>query len=435
MSLGTKIAWNTLVQIIGKALSVSLGVLITILLTRYLGPAGFGTYTLVVVFVTLFGTLGDWGLTLITIREASKDSVDAGKIIGNVFVIRLLLSVVAVGASILAVYLLPYSPQIRMFVVLASFYLVALSIKTSFQIIFNVKLTMYYWAITEITTNLLAILLILFLIITHQGIAQIILAFNLCHLVAALCAAFLGYRLLPLTFSLHAKTTRLLLAETLPMGAILVIFTIYNRIDTIILSLYKGEVAVGIYGTSYRIYEVLVLGGAYFSNSVLPLLSNLAHNDKKEMALLYQKSFVVLSWMGIGVALLNFLLAPVFVWVLGGSKFLPAIAPLRILSLALVVSYFNHLNGYSLIALGKQKYSLAIAACVLFINLAGNLIFIPHFSYLAAAWMTFVTEGVIVLLSMAVLKKEIGIGLNFALYRDTTQSLLVAAIKRGRKFL
>lgn len=408
-SLSHRIAWNTVVQMAGKVASTTLGVLIVIILTRYLGREGYGLVVFSSVFVTLFGSVADWGMTLITVREASKNSVLAHEIIGNVLVIRLILATLAAAAAIVVIFLLPQPPLVRILVAINAITLIALSLKTSFQMIFNVKLQMQNWAISELTANGLTILLIVLFVWFRAGIVEIILAFMAGDFLAAAVAARLGYRLLPLSYSLVHKATRFLLLESLPMGAILAIFTIYNRMDTIILQYFKGSEAVGLYGVAYRVFEVLVLGAAYFANSIFPLISNLAGKNNAKLADVYRKSFVILLFLGVLVAVANYFLAPLAVAILGGQEFTASVMPLRILSLALIVSYFNHLNGYTLIALGRQWYSLAIAVIALVVNVSLNWVFIPIYSFQAAAFITFITEGLIVLLSLLVLHRQIGL--------------------------
>jgi O-antigen/teichoic acid export membrane protein len=406
ITLSHKIAWNTLIQIIGKGVSVVLGVIITILLTRYLGPAGYGTYTFVLVFVTMFGVIGDWGLSLITVREASKNEKDAQEIISNVFVLRLILAIIAVTASIITIHLLPYSSQIRQLVTIFSFFLIVTSIKTSLQIIFNVKLVMQYWAISEAVANVIYLLLILIIINTSAGIYWIITAAVVDQIASIAVAGVLGARLLPLKLSFKSKYTKTLFWEALPMGGILVLFTIYNRIDTIILSLFKGETAVGYYGAAYKVFEVLTVPAAYFANSVLPVISNLVVTDKQGLVRVYKKCLLALLGMGFTMAVANYFLAPLAIQIIAGPQFTPAIFALQILSLALIASYFNHLNGYTILALGKQWASFFIAVVALVINLILNLIFIPQFSFPAAAFITFLTEGLIVILSLMVVAYE-----------------------------
>lgn len=355
----------------------------------------------------MFGVIGDWGLTLITIREASKNLTDAGKIIGNVLVVRIILAIIAMGAAVITINFLPYDANVRGLVVIASFYLFAVSLKTSFQIVFNVKLKLQNWAISEIAANSVALILILILIANKAGLSQILWAFNLGHLFAAAVAGFLAFKILPLNFRLSTLNIKYILQESLPMGAILVLFTVYNRMDTLILAHYHGNVAVGIYGAAYRIFEVLVLGAAYFANSLLPTISRLAINDKQALKKLFKKSLIILLGAGFLVAIINFIFAPIGIAVIGGEKFAAAVTPLRILSLALIVSYFNHLGGFTLIALGKQWWSFKIAIAALLINLILNFWLIPQFSYNAAAFTTFLTEGLIVIITVFLIRHEL----------------------------
>lgn len=430
MSLSRKIAWNTFVQIIGKVATTTLGVIITILLTRYLGPAGFGTFTFILVFVTMFGSVADWGLTLITVREASRNSSQAREVIGNVLVVRLILAVVAAVSAIIVIQFLPYDPATKFLVTIFSLTLLAMSLKTSFQIIFNVKLAMGNTALSDFSSNVIILLGVLAVIYLQLGLVGVVLVYLAGDILAAAVAFFLGWRLLPLSLRLFTTETRYLLLESLPMGAILVVFTIYNRVDTVILSYFKGQEAVGFYGAAYRVYEVLTLGAAYFANAVLPLISSLAQTDRARLAEVYRKSFVVLLLFGTSVALASYFLAPVGIAVIAGPKFAASVEALRILSLALVVSYFNHLNGYTLIALGKQWFSFAIAVGALFLNVTLNLVFIPLFSFKAAAFITFITEGVIVIATVVVLRR-FGLVLRFGDVLSVGRELIR---KRGRVF-
>jgi O-antigen/teichoic acid export membrane protein len=430
-SLTHRIAWNTLAQVGGKVATTTLGVLITILLTRYLGPAGFGTFTFILVFVTMFGTVADWGLTLITVREASKNSAEAHEIIGNVLVIRFLLAAVAAGVAILAIHLLPYDATVQFLVAIASLTLMTTSLLTSFQIIFNVKLRMENSAVADFSSNLLTLLIVLLVIRFGWGLTGVVLSYLAGDVVAVLVAAFLGWRLLPLRLSLVRPGTKFLLLESLPMGAILVVFTIYNRIDTVILSYFKGQEAVGLYGAAYRIYEVLTLGAAYFANAVLPLISTLAHTDKAKLAQVYQKCFVILFTLGLAVAVTNYFLAPLGIAIVAGPQFAGSVEALQILSLALVVSYFNHLNGYMLVALGKQWYSFIIAVGALTINVTLNWLFIPLFSYRAAAFITFLTEGSIVMATIIILHRLIGLTPRLSDFPKVAREILQ---KKGKIF-
>ena len=48
MHIATKVAYNTIVQVASKVVTTILGLLAVAIMTRYLGPSGFGEYTTIV---------------------------------------------------------------------------------------------------------------------------------------------------------------------------------------------------------------------------------------------------------------------------------------------------------------------------------------------------------------------------------------------------
>lgn len=61
--------------------------------------------------------------------------------------------------------------------------------------------------------------------------------------------------------------------------------------------------------------------------------------------------------------------------------------------------FIASLSNYILIAYGEQKKILIINAIIAVINIIGNIIFIPHFSFMGAAWVTLITQILLVIIS------------------------------------
>ena len=78
----------------------------------------------------------------------------------------------------------------------------------------------------------------------------------------------------------------------------------------------------------------------------------------------------------------------------GGREYLPdsAIA-LSILICYLPLSYANGLTQYVLIAAGRQRLLTAAFVAALVFNVVANLMLIPRFSYVGAAWVTVAQRG------------------------------------------
>ncbi|MGB9609087.1 MAG: oligosaccharide flippase family protein, partial [Minisyncoccia bacterium] len=77
MTFRQAVAKNTIVQIVGRFLSVLLGVLIISLVMRYLGPEEYGYYSISIAFLQVIGIMADFGLYLITLRYLGEADAQA----------------------------------------------------------------------------------------------------------------------------------------------------------------------------------------------------------------------------------------------------------------------------------------------------------------------------------------------------------------------
>ncbi len=258
-------------------------------------------------------------------------------------------------------------------------------------------------AVADIAASILVFFISWFFIRLQLGLVYLIIALILANMVAVVLAALLAIKTIDFKFQLDKNFLKNFLRESLPMGAILLLLTIDNKIDTVMLGLIQGSQAVGLYAVAYRIYDVLILGAAYFMNSLLPVLSQYGQNQRREkIKIIYQKSFDVLLIMGLVVALLGFIFSPLAVKLITQQRFAefaPSANVMKILSLAIFLAYFNHLNGYTIVALGKQRWYFWVASSAMIFNVLTNLLVIPKFSYYGAALVTVLTEGLVLIIN------------------------------------
>jgi len=406
MHLSQKVAFNTIVQILAKMITVGFGLALMILLTSHLGREGYGDYMYILTLVVIFGSFSDWGTAVIGVREAAKSQKKQDEILINVFFIRLFLACLGSLLMIAAGYLLPLKTGnplvIRQGIFIGSLILMLFAVKASFGLVFQTKLQMHKLAIADIVASGLVLLLSWFFLKWQFALTSLIMAVLLANTVAIIVAGFLALRTIHFKWHLDKVFLKKFLLESLPMGAILLMFTVDNKIDTVMLGSLKGSGAVGIYAVSYRVYDVLILGAAYLS-SLLPVISRYTHQQGQiRLRVIYQKSFDVLLLMGLLALVLSFVFSPFIVRFLTQQRFAEfadSISVLKILSLAIFFSYFNHLTGYTIVGLGKQRSYFSVALLALLFNVAANFIIIPRLSYYGAALITVLTEGLILIIT------------------------------------
>ena len=402
MSRFRKITANTLYQAGGKRLSLVFGLIITGIFTRYLGQEGYGQYVLITTIIIFLGTITDWGTGFIAARAAARKEFPPEIIYGNVVILRIVTSIAgAIGLNILAWTGLVAIPLPLMLV--GSLVVFALAIRNSMLVIFQVHLKLQYGAIVEALTNTVFLILV-YLVLNQSSITPILVitALFIASTISGLAAMLFGLRLSPIVYKVRRDILAYLIKESLPMGTLLVTFSIYNRLDTFVLQHFQGDQAVGLYGFAYKLHDNAAMGAAFFMNAVYPLIAQ-SGTGSPTTRRIFSTAFHLLIIVGILSAGTIFIFAPQLVWLLADESFLPAVIIIRILMFATLISYINHLTGYTLAALGLQRISLIIAVVGLILNISLNFLLVPIYSYTASAYLTILTEGWVMVCSLSYL--------------------------------
>ncbi|HUW21203.1 MAG TPA: flippase [Candidatus Bathyarchaeia archaeon] len=428
MDLSRRVTLNTLIQIVGRGGVILISLFTTAILTRSLGQTGYGSFSMINMSVVIFFSLADWGTNLVAVRESAKTTGNLGQIYGNCLLLRTIMALLGMFLYAFFVVVNFRFADFRREALIASLIIIFFSLKTSAQIVFHSKLKLYLVTLID----LVAALLFLFSLILFKGnssltLKYIVIFLNLSSGLAALLALFLSQRLMKANFKIDFGLIKYLVRESLPMGALLTTFAVYNRIDTFILQAVSGEAAVGLYSLAYKIHDNLILGAAYLMNAFFPVIANFTELkvDGIDLKRILQKAFDLLLAMAIPMTILFFILSPVIIRLLGGEEFMLSSKILRVLIFATMIAYLNHLTGYSLLALGEQRTHLKFCLVTLAVNVCLNCLLIPKFSYMGAAFVTVLTEGLIFGLTFTYLKRKINTRFSLTGFPKTVWQLII----------
>jgi len=400
MSLARKVAHNTIIQIVGKIVSTLLGLLALALITRYLGPDGYGAYTTVMAYLAFFAVIADLGLTLVTVQMMADKDNAAEKTLNNLFGLRLVSIVLLLAWAPLVIIFLPYSAAIKAGVTisLAAYFFPALP-----QVLiglFQQKLSMDRDSIAEVISRVCLIAGVFYAERAGAGLNGIFLA-----TVASAAVNFLGHYLFACQFVIIKpefdwQLWKKIIIRSWPLAVTIILNLIYLRADTIILSLLKSAAAVGLYGASYKIVDVMTTFPFMFAGLILPIMTAAWLDRQPEyFQHVLQKSFDFMVILAVPLAVgTQFLGGSVMLFV-AGRDFTPAGPILQILIFAVAAIFLGTMFSHAVIALNKQKKMIAPYIFVSLSSLAGYLIFIPLFSYFGAAAVTVYSETAIAVFS------------------------------------
>lgn len=420
MSLTRRVAHNTIIQFAGKVVSTILGVAAVAIITRYLGREGYGQYSTIVAYLQLFGIFTDFGLNLMTVQaiaEIGEDQAKTNKIVSNIFTIRLVSAIILFGLAPLIVVFFPYPLIVKIGIALTTlsfFCIVLLQIISS---VFQKALRMDKLALAEVIGRVFLVAGTALAAYFQTGLLGVMGAIILGSVVNFLVAYLYSLKYVRIRLAFDFAYWREIMVRSWPIGLSVIFNLVYLKTDTLILSLFRTQEEVGIYGAPYRVLEIMIMFPIMFAGIILPILaSSWAKNDIDKFRKIMQKAFDFLSIIAIPLVVGTWFLAKPIMVLVAGKEFAPSAPVLQILIIATGVIFIGNLFAHAVVALQKQRPMILAYLATAVIALTGYLIFIPRYSYFGAAWMTVAAESFIALIAFIMVCKTIGQIPSFAVF-------------------
>lgn len=404
------VAINTASQLFGRLVSSVAVLFVSIILARRYGPEGYGDFVKITTFVGFFFLFADFGLNALYIPR--KDTFAWHELLGLRIVMSL--SLIVIALAILS--LLPngiiqgYTTMVRLGIVLLLPLIFTQAMITTanayFQKILRYDLSTRAQNIGSIVMSGVFLLLLVTPVVTGPLAGVVAIAAG--SIVTALTALFFVKNALGNIQPVFYRQSFLsLLREASPLGFALVFNLIYFHVDSVILTLYRSTTEVGIYGLAFKIFELPLVLPIFFMNAVYPILIT-----KADTRFIFWKSLLFLLGSSLLISFILWFGSPLLTLI--RPDFLLSIAPLRILLLSLPIFFVSGLCMWFIIAVKKQVYLLLIHGVGMIVNIVLNILLVPLWGYMAASWITVVSELLVLLASLVIIipiiqKKERGL--------------------------
>ena len=430
MNTVRRIAKNTLVLFIAQVISMILGFFYTMYTARYLGAEGFGVLSFALAFTGIFGVFGDMGLSTLTTREVARDKSLAGKYLGNIAAMKLVLVVITFCLIAIAINLLGY-PEKTILVV----YLIALSIIFSaftrmFNSVFQAFEQMEYQSIGGILSSVL--MLAGALIAISQGFGVVGFAaiyFMVSTITMGYSFVVCIWKFVFPKIEVDIKFWKDNFKAGLSFGFTGIFVTIYYWIDSVMLSLMKGDEVVGWYNASYRLMMVVLFIPSILNSVIFPKMSQFFVVSKDSLRIAYERYFRYMIIIAIPLGIGTTLLSDKIILFIYGAEYTNSIVALQILIWSSVVIFIGGAFARLLESSNRQIVITRITAICMLENVILNLMMIPKFSYIGASVATVITEFTALILGMIVCYK-IGYCLSKNIILISTKAI-VASLMMG----
>jgi PST family polysaccharide transporter len=389
-----KVIGNTGWMIFDRVLRMAVGIYVTVWVARYLGPGQFGLLNYAFALTAILSLLSTLGLEQIIIRDLVKDSRIKNITLGTSFVLKLSGSVFSIALSLIIVSLIRPGEYLTLLIVgiIASGILFQPSdiIDLFFKSKVEAKYPVLAKSIPFILINILKIILIInnAPLIAFAWAALAELALGALGLVIAY--QITGNNIKEWKFSL--KRAKELLAESWPLFLSGIAILIYMRIDQIMLGQIVGDTAVGHYSAALKLSEVWYTIPIAIMNSATPIITTSYTTDLEQYYVRLQKLFNLMTLIGLGLAVPTTFLAPFIIQVIYGNEY---IVSASILSIHIWTSIFvgwGLLRDMVLVTQHLAKIILVTTVVGAICNVLLNLVLIPSYFGIGAAWATLISQ-------------------------------------------
>ena len=368
------------------------GILISVLLARYLGDVDYGKYVFVISFVHLFSVLLNFGFSNYFVNEISQNKSKLKDYLQNTLFIKIFISFLFLLIIFIAVNFSGKSEEVRNYVYIMSVSLIFTSFLDLYYSVFRSHNKMSHQTLFMASVSIFNLLFIIIGVYLDLSLYFILLVFFASYFINFILASiFIHRNYVTIGLKFNPKLCKKLIISVLPFILSAVFVRIYHDMDQVMLSFMKGDQVTGWYGADYKILMAInMLGGVYYS-VYHPVVARLYKRNKEKLETLVKATIKMTYLLVIPAAVGVSILAKKIIVLFYGSEYQGGTLALQILIWSIVFTLVNQAFGRIMQASKNMKaYTFAIGIGAL-INIIANIILIPLFSLEGAAIATVIS--------------------------------------------
>lgn len=377
----------------GKLFYALSNLIVSIIITRYLGPEENGIFNYIIAFTTLFSAISGMGMEEVTVKEFNIRSEESGSILLSGFILKLCGGITAFALAIISSYIIkmPYTKMI---------YVTIISISFIFQA-FDIFL---YWfqsqssnKVVTLNQNFIRVIFIILkiLLAAFKGTLLhfvIITALETIILSISLLFVYKFNDIKTSTLKFDIKILRKLFNLSWPMILSSIAASVYMKIDQVMIGAGLGDYELGIYSVAVKLAESWYFVPVGVAAAVLPFIAKAYNESEEKMYKLFQIYSDGMTLMAYMASFVISLLARQIICVLFGNEYLSADGLLVLYVWSGVFVNFGLIRG----AYTSIKECTRIGMYGTIIGAVGNILLnfllIPLCGAKGAVWATIITQ-------------------------------------------
>ena len=361
---------------------------IFILIARLLTDRDTGAFNLANSYTSVLLAFSLWGLDQLLIREIAKSRDAISDYLGRYLTLRALLAgLLWIGLALLLRFL-PYQAETKRLILIMSLSMIPASIMNLYQAVWIGLEEVRAISAIMLGGSILRIVggsLLLYRLGTIIEIGYLFLVVSLAEMVVTIWLTHLQAIWTPLQWKIDLQFWIENLRTATPLIVVSLVLIIEYQFDVLILSLFRPEAEVGIYGKAVTLLTFFLFLTRSYQLAIFPVLARAFKESEAYLQRIYSRSLTFLLAGAFGVSVVVIVLAEPIVQLVYGPNTEETATILRVLIVVFVISAFNVPNSRLLVAANEQRVMAYFAIASTGGNLLLSLWLVPRFGGMGTA--------------------------------------------------
>lgn len=376
----------------GQIAKALIGLVISMLTARYLGPSNFGLINYAAALVAFFVPVMYLGFDSILVREIVNRPEAEGKTLGTALLFSFISSIACIAGIVCFTSIA--HPGEKATIIVCALYSTLLIFQSLELLRFwsQAKLLSKYASIISVAAYLIVSAYKVYLLASGKSVYWFAVSNALDYMLIAAGFYIMYNKLSPQRLSVSFP----LGWEMLKSGKFFIISSmmvvIFAQTDRVMLKFMMGDAAVGYYSAAVTCANLVAFVFVAIIDSMRPTIFDSKKTDQAAFEFKVSQLYSIIIYASLCVSLLLAICSYPVVRILYGADYLPAVNALRIIVWYTTFSYLGSVRNIWIVAEGKERVLWIINLSGALANVALNFALIPLWGINGAALASLLTQ-------------------------------------------
>lgn len=379
--------------IAAKVIQAIIGLVISMLTARFLGPANFGIINYASSIMAFAVPIMGLGFSNVLVQEFTNNPEDEGKIIGTAVALCFISSLFCIAGIALYTFIVDFNERTTNLVVLLySLSLIAQAVEL-IQYWFQAKLLSKYISIASLVVYLIVASYRVVLLILKAPVILFAISSALDYLLIAILL-FVTYKKKSdkkISFSKEIGKRLFHKSKHYIFSSLMVV--IFSQTDKVMIKLMINEEAVGYYSAAVSCAGMTSFVFAAIIDSFRPVIfQHKKENNVLGYELNLKRLYCIVIYLAFAQSLVMTFFSKLIIYILYGEQYHNSILALQIIVWYTTFAYVGSIRNVWVLGENKQKYLWIINLTAALMNVLLNFFFIQLWGIYGAAIASLITQ-------------------------------------------